>query len=167
MPALMRLNELAAIPEEQEHLLAELHRLRDYFEPIKGKYGVLGDLWLMQAQYKEPSLVHWIFGGGLLTLFLYLLLSGVSSDVVWTFFFVVWLLVTSIGYIRSGQRYERRKAKLDADIRRVENEVRDWYNRAEQCFLPLDYSDPQIIHDLIVGLRSGTIQSFRDYRPVG
>ena len=144
----------------------ELHRLHDYFEQIKGKYGVLGDLWLMQAQYKEPLLGHWIWGGGLLTLFIYMIMSGVVSGLVSTFFFVLWLLVTAVGYIRSGRRYKHRKAELDADIRAIENEVRIWYNQAEHCFLPLDYSDPRVIHDLIAGLRNGAIGSFRDYRPV-
>lgn len=166
MPPLVRLKELAAIPEEQDRLMDELHRLHDYFEQIKGKYGILGDLWLMQAQYKEPSLGHWIWGGGLLTLFIYMIMSGVVSGLVSTFFFVLWLLVTAVGYIRSGRRYKHRKAELDADIRAIENEVRIWYNQAEHCFLPLDYSDPRVIHDLIAGLRNGAIGSFRDYRPV-
>lgn len=86
MPPLVRLKELAAIPEEQDRLMDELHRLHDYFEQIKGKYGVLGDLWLMQAQYKEPLLGHWIWGGGLLTLFIYMIMSGVVSGRVSTFF---------------------------------------------------------------------------------
>lgn len=167
MPPLVGLKDLAVIPDEHEQLLTELHRLQNYFEPLKGKYGVLGDLWLMQTQYQEPSLGHWIWGGGLVTLLIYLILSGASAGIVWTFFFVLWLIITSAGYVRSGRHYEHRKAKLDADIRGVENEIREWYNHAEQCFLPLDYSDPRIIRELIAGLQSGTIQSFQDYRPVG
>jgi hypothetical protein len=167
MPPLVKLNALSAVPVEQTQLLDELHRLYAYFEQIKGKYGVLGDLWLMQTQYQEPSLEHWIWGGGLLTLLLYLLLSGMDAGLVWTFFFVLWLVITTAGYVRSGKRYERRKVKLDADIRDVENEVRAWYNQADCCFLPLDYSDPRVIRELIEGIRSGVIKSFRDYRPVG
>ena len=166
IPPLVKLNELAAVPAEQTQLLDELHRLHTYFEQIKGKYGVLGDLWLMQSQYQEPSLGHWIWGGGFLTLLVYLLLSGLDTGLVWTFFFVLWLVITTAGYVRSGKRYERDKAKIDADIRGVENEVRDWYNQAECCFLPLDYSDPQVIRELIDGIRSGVIKSFQDYRPV-
>ena len=77
---------------------------------------------------------------------------------------MLWLGVTSVGYVQAGKAYEKRKAQLDADIRGMENEVRDFYNHAERCFLPFHYSDPQIIRELIIGLTKGTITSFRDYR---
>ena len=48
-----------------------------------------------------------------------------------------------------------------------ENEVREFYNRADGCFLPLDYSDPQIIQELITGVQNGAITSFREVKLQG
>ena len=40
--------------------------------------------------------------------------------------------------------------------------MRSFYNQAEHCFLPFDYTDPQIIRELIDGVKSGAITSFRE-----
>lgn len=162
MPGLVNLQELADVPGDKERLIGELQRLQAYFARIRGKYATLADLWLMRAQTEEPRLLNYTLGGGLCTLFFYLILTGFFPGATWTFFFVVWLAVTSIGYIQAGKAYERRKAQLDADIRGIENEVRAFYNQAEHCFLPLDYSDPQVIKDLIAGISSGLITTFRE-----
>lgn len=167
IPTLVGLHELADVPGDKERLIGELNRLQGYFSHIRGKYAILGDLWLMQSQNDEPSLANYTLGGCLATLFFYLILTGFFPSVPWTFFFAVWLGVTSIGYIQAGKAYERRKAQLEADIRGVENEVRSYYNLADHCFLPLDYSDPQIIRELIVGITNGTITSFREYKVQG
>ena len=164
IPSLIGLHDLAEVPQDKERLIIELTRLQGYFAHIRNKYATLGDLWLMRSQNEEPSLASWTLGGLIFTLFFYLILTGFWPQVPWTFFFVVWLGITSVGYVRAGRAYERRKAQLEADIRGVENEVRSYYNNADRCFLPLDYSDPQIIRELIIGLTKGTINSFQDYR---
>lgn len=162
MPQLIALQQLEDVPPEKERMLSELNRLQAYFAHIRSKYATLGDLWLMRAQYAEPQLSNYTIGGGLATLFLYLILTGFFPSVPWTFFFVVWLGVTSVSYVQAGKAHERRKAQLEADIRGIENEMRVFYNQAEHCFLPFDYTDPQIIHELIDGVKSGTVTSFRE-----
>lgn len=164
MPQLIALRQLEDAPREKERLLSELKRLQSYFANIRGKYATLGDLWLMRSQKAEPQLANYTLGGGIATLFFFLILTGFFPSVPWTFFFAVWLGVTSVTYVQAGKVHERRKAKLEADIRGVENEVRDFYNHADHCFLPLDYSDPQIIHELIAGIKSGTITNFREIK---
>ena len=162
MPKLIALQQLEDVPQERERMLSELNRLQGYFAHIRGKYATLADLWLMRAQYAEPVLANYIVGGGLATLFFYLILTGFFPAVPWTFFFAVWLGVTSVSYVQAGKNHERRKAQLEADIRGIENEMREFYNRADHCFLPFDYTDPQIINELIAGVQSGAITSFRE-----
>ena len=162
----VELKALAAVPEDREKLLSELQRLKEYFLAIRGKYGVMEDLWLMQLKWQEPSLIHWALGGFIVTMLVYLMLygAGLLPQVALSFFFILWGSVTSVGYIRSGRIYEARKARIDADLRNVENDVRNYYNQADACFLPLDYSDPRVIGELIHGIENGTIKSFQDYR---
>lgn len=163
---LVTLRELAEVPSDKEQLLAELKRLRDYFLQNRGKYGVMEDLWLMQLKWQAPSLLHWTAGGCLATIAAYMVLygAGLIPHVAWAFFFILWGAITCGGYIRSGRAYEARKTRLEDDLRNVENEVRTYYNQADNCFLPFDYSHPQVISELIQGLENGTIQSFKDYR---
>lgn len=162
----VELKALAEVPKDKERLLSELHRLKKYFLAIRGKYGVMEDLWLMQLKWQEPSLLHWSLGGFLVTAAVYLVIygAGLLPQVAMSFFFVLWGSITSAGYIRSGRIYEARKARIAKDICEVENDVRNYYNQAADCFLPLDYSDPRVIGELIDGIKSGTIQSFQDYR---
>ena len=162
MPKLVALQQLEDVPPEKERMLSELNRLQAYFAHIRGKYATLGDLWLMSSQNAEPQLANYTIGGGIATLFFYLILTGFFPGVPWTFFFAVWLGVTSVSYVQAGKAHERRKARLEADIRGIENEMRSFYNQAEHCFLPFDYTDPQIIRELIDGVKSGAITSFRE-----
>lgn len=162
MPQLVPLHQLEEVPQEKERMLSELFRLQEYFSHIRGKYATLGDLWLMRSQNAEPILANYTIGGGIFTLFFYLILTGFFPSVSWTFFFVVWLGVTSTAYVRAGKENERRRARLEANIRSIENEVRAFYNQADRCFLPLDYTDPQVIRDLIMGITNGTITKFRE-----
>lgn len=162
MPGLIDLRQLEDVPPEKERMLSELNRLQAYFAHIRGKYATLGDLWLMRSQNAEPVLANYTIGGGVATLFFFLILTGFFPGIPWTFFFAVWLGVTSISYVQAGKAHERRNAKLEADIRGIENEVRKFYNQADGCFLPLDYSDPQVIRELIIGVQNGTITSFRE-----
>jgi len=164
MPQLVALQQLDDVPQGKEHLLAELNRLQGYFSHIRGKYATLGDLWLMRSQNAEPVLANYTLGGGIATLFFFLILTGFFPDVPWTFFFAVWLGVSSVTFVQAGRQHERRKAKIDADIRGIENEVRVFYNQADHCFLPLDYSDPQVIKELIAGISNGTITTFREVK---
>ena len=167
MPQLIALQKLEDVPQERERMLSELKRLQVYFAHIRGKYATLGDLWLMRAKNAEPKLSNYTMGGGVVTLFFYLILTGFFPGVPWTFFFAVWLGVTSVAYVQAGKAHERRKAQLEADIRGIENEVREFYNHADHCFLPFDYSDPIIIDDLIAGIKSGAITSFREVKLQG
>lgn len=162
----VELKALAEVPKDKERLLSELQRLKEYFLAIRGKYGVMEDLWLMQLKWQEPSLRHWALGGFLVTFGVYLVLygAGMLPHVAMSFFFVLWGSITSVGYIRSGRIYEARKARIAKDICEVENDVRNYYNQAADCFLPLDYSDPRVIGELIEGIKSGNIESFQDYR---
>lgn len=162
----VELKALAAVPEDREKLLSELQRLKEYFLAIRGKYGVMEDLWLMQLKWQEPSLIHWTLGGFIVTMLVFLMLygAGLLPQVALSFFFILWGSITSVGYIRSGRIYEARKARIDADLCDVENDVRNYYNQADACFLPLDYSDPRVIGELIHGIENGTIKSFQDYR---
>ena len=167
MPQLIDLQKLEDVPPEKERMLSELSRLQGYFAHIRSKYATLGDLWLMSSQSAEPRLSNYVMGGGIATLFFYLILTGFFPSVPWTFFFAVWLGTTSVAYVQAGKAHERRKAQLEADIRGIENEVRAFYNQAEHCFLPLDYSDPQIIRELIAGIKSGAITTFREVKLQG
>lgn len=167
MPKLIALRQLDEVPQEKEMMLSELTRLQGYFAHIRGKYATLGDLWLMRSQTAEPRLANYTLGGGIATLFFYLILTGFFPGVPWTFFFAVWLAVTSVSYVQAGKSHERRRAQLEYDIRGIENEVRAFYNQVDHCFLPLDYSDPQIIRELIVGVENGTITSFREVKLQG
>lgn len=162
----VELKALAEVPDDKEKLLTELQRLKEYFLAIRGKYAVMEDLWLMQLKWQEPSLLHWALGGFLVTFAVYLMFygAGLLPHVAMSFFFVLWGSITSVGYIRSGRIYEARKARIAEDIFEVENDVRNYYNQAADCFLPLDYSDPRVIGALIHGIETGTIKSFQDYR---
>ena len=167
MPQLLPLHQLEDVPRERERMLSELNRLQEYFSHIRGKYATLGDLWLMRSQNAEPQLANYTIGGGVFTLFFYLILTGFFPSVPWTFFFVVWLGVTSVAYVQADKACERRRAQLEVDIRGIENEVRAFYNQADHCFLPLDYTDPQVIRELINGIANGTITSFREMNVQG
>ena len=76
MPQLIALQHLEDVPPEKERMLSELHRLQAYFAHIRGKYATLGDLWLMRSQSAEPQLSNYTIGGGIATLFFYLILTG-------------------------------------------------------------------------------------------
>ena len=162
----VKLKELAAVPADKARLLQELQRLREYFLHNRGKYGVMEDLWLMQMKWQAPSLMHWMLGGCLATVVVYMMLygAGLMPQVGWSLFFILWGIVTCGGYIHSGRDYEARRLKFRQDLQVVENDVRQYYNKADSCFLPLDYSDPRVIGELIDGIKAGTIQSFQDYR---
>ena len=163
---LVKLRELTEVPSDKEQLLIELKRLREYFLKNRGKYAVMDDLWSMQLKWQAPSLLHWAAGGLLAMSVIYLVLYGADliPHVAWAFFFILWGCVACGGYIQSSRAYEARRMRWEKDLCIVKNDIRTYYNRAEACFLPLDYSDPRVIGELIQGLEEGTIHSFADYR---
>lgn len=164
LPELVALRELAPVPGTREETIAELRRLQRYFSDMDEKYAVLEDLWMMGTRWRQPSRSHWLIGGGLLALLLYLLIGIHFPSGVIVLFLVLWGLISYLGYQRSWRAYLAHKRKTELDIRTTENQIRKFYNDATRCFLPLDYTSPEVFHELILGLDSGMITSFEDYR---
>lgn len=164
LPPLVPLKELAPVPGTREETIAELRRLQKYFSDMNEKYAVLSDLWAMALHWHQPSRSHWLIGGGLLSLLLYLLLGIHFPPVVIVAFLLLWAAISYFGYQRSWHAYLMHKKRNELNIRRTENEIRKFYNDATRCFLPLDYTSPEVFHELILGLDSGMISSFEDYR---
>ena len=144
MPELVLLKDLAPVPATRKETLVELRRLAPYFEELDDKYATLADLWLKSAYWQQPSKVRWIIGGFLLALLLY--------------------LISYFGYSRSASHYASCLRQNERAIRDIENTIRRHYNEAKDCFLPLDYTAPSVLRELIAGLDSGMIASFEDYR---
>ncbi len=164
MPELILLKNLAPVPATRQETIAELRRLEPYFLELEDKYATLSDLWLKAVCWQPPSKQRWGIGGFLLALLLYLLI-GVHLPAASVFIFVVlWGLISYFGYANSLKKFESYKFQNECAIRRIENEIRAHYNEAKNCFLPLDYTSPAALHELIAGLDSGMIASFEDYR---
>ena len=164
MPELVLLNELAPVPATREETLAELHRLESYFGELDTKYATLADLWLKSACWQAPSKTRWAVGGFLLALLLYLLVGIHLPAMAAWIFVVLWGVIAYFGFTRSYAHYEAGRSENEHAIRELENEIRRHYNKARDCFLPLDYTAPSVLSELIAGLDSGMIASFEDYR---
>lgn len=164
LPELVLLNELAPVPATREETLAELHRLESYFGELDTKYATLADLWLKSACWQAPSKTRWAVGGFLLALLLYLLVGIHLPAMVAWIFVVLWGVIAYFGFTRSYAHYEAGRSENEHAIRELENEIRRHYNKARDCFLPLDYTAPSVLSELIAGLDSGMIASFEDYR---
>lgn len=164
LPELVLLNELAPVPATREETLAELHRLESYFGELDTKYATLADLWLKSACWQAPSKTRWAVGGFLLALLLYLLVGIHLPAMAAWIFVVLWGVIAYFGFTRSYAHYEAGRSENEHAIRELENEIRRHYNKARDCFLPLDYTVPSVLHELIAGLDSGMIASFEDYR---
>lgn len=164
LPELVLLNELAPVPATREETLAELHRLESYFGELDTKYATLADLWLKSACWQAPSKTRWAVGGFLLALLLYLLVGIHLPAMAAWIFVVLWGVIAYFGYTRSYAHYEAGRSENEHAIRELENEIRRHYNKARDCFLPLDYTAPSVLSELIAGLDSGMIASFEDYR---
>ncbi len=164
LPELVLLNELAPVPATREETLAELHRLESYFGELDTKYATLADLWLKSACWQAPSKTRWAVGGFLLALLLYLLVGIHLPAMAAWIFVVLWGVIAYFGFTRSYAYYEAGRSENEHAIRELENEIRRHYNKARDCFLPLDYTVPSVLHELIAGLDSGMIASFEDYR---
>lgn len=164
LPELVLLNELAPVPATREETLAELHRLESYFGELDTKYATLADLWLKSACWQAPSKTRWAVGGFLLALLLYLLVGIHLPAMAAWIFVVLWGVIAYFGFTRSYAHYEAGRSENEHAIRDLENEIRRHYNKARDCFLPLDYTAPSVLSELIAGLDSGMIASFEDYR---
>lgn len=164
LPELVLLNELAPVPATREETLAELHRLESYFGELDTKYATLADLWLKSACWQAPSKTRWAVGGFLLALLLYLLVGIHLPAIAAWIFVVLWGVIAYFGFTRSYAHYESGRSENEHAIRELENEIRRHYNKARDCFLPLDYTAPSVLSELIAGLDSGMIASFEDYR---
>lgn len=164
LPELVLLNELAPVPATREETLAELRRLESYFGELDTKYATLADLWLKSACWQAPSKTRWAVGGFLLALLLYLLVGIHLPAMAAWIFVVLWGVIAYFGFIRSYAHYEAGRSENEHAIRELENEIRRHYNKARDCFLPLDYTAPSVLSELIAGLDSGMIASFEDYR---
>lgn len=164
LPELVLLNELAPVPATREETLAELHRLESYFGELDTKYATLADLWLKSACWQAPSKTRWAVGGFLLALLLYLLVGIHLPAMAAWIFVVLWGVIAYFGFTRSYAHYEAGRSENEHAIRELENEIRSHYNKARDCFLPLDYTAPSVLSELIAGLDSGMIASFEDYR---
>ena len=164
LPELVLLNELAPVPATREETLAELHRLESYFGELDTKYATLADLSLKSACWQAPSKTRWAVGGFLLALLLYLLVGIHLPAMAAWIFVVLWGVIAYFGFTRSYAHYEAGRSENEHAIRELENEIRRHYNKARDCFLPLDYTAPSVLSELIAGLDSGMIASFEDYR---
>lgn len=164
LPELVLLNELAPVPATREETLAELRRLESYFGELDTKYATLADLWLKSACWQAPSKTRWAVGGFLLALLLYLLVGIHLPAMAAWIFVVLWGVIAYFGFTRSYAHYEAGRSENEHAIRELENEIRRHYNKARDCFLPLDYTAPSVLSELIAGLDSGMIASFEDYR---
>lgn len=164
LPELVLLNELAPVPATREETLKELRRLESYFGELDTKYATLADLWLKSACWQAPSKTRWAVGGFLLALLLYLLVGIHLPAIAAWIFVVLWGVIAYFGFTRSYAHYEAGRSENEHAIRELENEIRRHYNKARDCFLPLDYTAPSVLSELIAGLDSGMIASFEDYR---
>lgn len=163
MPAEIVLNAPTPIPTERTAQIDGLERLKDYFVQHSNLYQVLDDLDYIESGMHRPSFAFWALVGGLIAALVYFPLSPFLPHFIWAYYFVLWGSVTSVGYLRAGRRYERRKAEYELLRRHAENDLRMMYNSCADCFLPLAWTPPPRIIRMIDALRSGEIPSVRAY----
>lgn len=163
MPAEIVLNAPTPIPTERTAQIDGLERLKDYFVQHSNLYQVLDDLDYIESGMHRPSFAFWALVGGLIAALVYFPLSPFLPHFIWAYYFVLWGAVTSVGYLRAGRRYERRKAEYELLRRHAENDLRVMYNSCADCFLPLAWTPPPRIIRMIDALRSGEIPSVRAY----
>ena len=163
MPAEIVLNAPTPIPTERTAQIDGLERLKDYFVQHSNLYQVLDDLDYIESGMHRPSFAFWALVGGLIAELVYFPLSPFLPHFIWAYYFVLWGAVTSVGYLRAGRRYERRKAEYELLRRHAENDLRMMYNSCADCFLPLAWTPPPRIIRMIDALRSGEIPSVRAY----
>ena len=157
MPEIVALNDPVPIPTERAAQIDGLERLRDYFIHHSNLYQVLEDLDYIETGMNRPSLPLWVLVGGLTAALGYL------PHFIWAYYFVLWGAVTTIGYLRAGRRYERRKAEYALLRRHAENDLHAMYNDCVDCFLPLAWTPPPRINRMIDALRAGEFATVGEY----
>ncbi|MFC2315440.1 MAG: zinc ribbon domain-containing protein [Selenomonas massiliensis] len=163
MPAEIALNEPAPIPTERAAQMDGLQRMRDYFTQHSNLYKVVEDLNYIEGGLHRPSFVLWLLVGGLASALVYLPLSPFLPHFIWAYYFVLWGVVTTVGYLRAGRRYERRKAEFALLRRDAENDLRAMYNNCADCFLPLAWTPPPRIIRMLDAMRTDETVSVRMY----
>ena len=173
MPEIVALNDPVPIPTERAAQIDGLERLRDYFIHHSNLYQVLEDLDYIETGMNRPSLPLWVLVGGLTAALVYLPLSPFLPEFIWAYYFVLWGVVTTIGYLwaavsaigylRAGRRYERRKAEYALLRRHAENDLHEMYNSCADCFLPLAWTPPPRINRMIDALRAGEFATVGEY----
>ena len=163
MPAEIVLNAPTPIPTERTAQIDGLERLKDYFVQHSNLYQVVEDLDYIEQGMSRPSLPLWILVGGLIAALVYFPLSPFLPHFIWAYYFVLWGAVTSVGYLRAGRRYERRRAEYELLRRHAENDLRMMYNSCADCFLPLAWTPPPRINRMIDALQSGEFSSVGEY----
>ena len=163
MPAEIPLNEPVPIPDERTAQIDGLERLKDYFVQHSNLYKIVEDLDYIESGLHRPSFVLWLLAGGLVAALVYFPLSPFLPDFIWAYYFVLWGAVTTVGYLRAGRRYERRKAEYALLRRDAENDLRAMYNDCTDCFLPLAWTPPPQIIRMLDALRAGETDSVREY----
>jgi hypothetical protein len=163
MPAEIALNDPVPIPTERTAQIDGLERLKEYFVQHSNLYQVVEDLDCIEAGMSRPSLALWMLVGGLVAALVYLPLSPFLPHFVWAYYFVLWGVVTTVGYLRAGRRYERRRREYELLRRHAENDLRAMYNRCADCFLPLAWTPPPRINRIIDALQSGEFATVGEY----
>ena len=163
MPGEIPLNEPVPIPAERAAQIDGLERMKDYFAQYSNLYKVVEDLDYIESGLHRPSFVLWLLVGGLIAALVYFPLSPFLPNFIWAYYFVLWGAVTTVGYLRAGRRYERRKAEYALLRRDAENDLRAMYNDCTDCFLPLAWTPPPRIIRMIDALRAGETDSVREY----
>ena len=167
MPPAVVLNEPAAVPQDLAAQLSGLHRMKEYFTEHSSLYQVIEDLDCMVQGIHRPSLGLWTLSGGLAAALVYVPLSPFLPHFVWTYYFILWGGVTTIGYLYTSRRHERRMAEYAVLRRNAENELHDMYNKCSDCFLPLAWTPPPLINRMIAALQSGEARSVQEYMARG
>lgn len=163
MPEDIALKDPVPIPPERTAQLDALERMRGYFARHSNLYQIIDDLDSIEQEMNRPSIGLWLLVGGLAAAFVYFPLSPFLPNFIWAYYFVLWGAVTTIGYLRAGRRYERRKAEYALLRRHAKNDLHIMYNACADCFLPLAWTLPQCINRMIDALQSGEFSSVGEY----
>ncbi|WP_313992587.1 zinc ribbon domain-containing protein [uncultured Selenomonas sp.] len=163
MPAEIVLHAPAEIPAGRAAQIDGLQRMKEYFVRHSNLYQVVQDLACIEGGIRRPSFSLWLLVGGLAAALIYVPLSPFLPQFVWTYYFILWGAVTSAGYLRAGRRYEHRRAEYAALRRGAENDLRVMYNGCADCFLPIEWTSPPRIIEMIEALQSGRAASVRAY----
>ena len=163
MPPEIVLNAPTPIPADRAEQIDGLQRMKGYFVRHSNLYQVVEDLDYIESGMSRPSIGLWMLVGGLVAALVYFPLSPFLPNFIWAYYFVLWGVVTTIGYLRAGRRYEHRKAEYALLRRHAENDLHAMYNSCADCFLPLAWTPPPRINRMIDALRAGEFATVGEY----